>query len=79
MEGYQILGRIGEGAHGIVLKAKHIQVGRRFVGYAPQPHLRLQTGELVALKKVPLRRLEDGIPNSALRYDINDVKCWMHF
>ncbi|KAL5516172.1 hypothetical protein EMCRGX_G001446 [Ephydatia muelleri] len=50
MEGYQILGRIGEGAHGIVLKAKHIQ-----------------TGELVALKKVPLRRLEDGIPNSALR------------
>ena len=26
-----------------------------------------QTGELVALKKVPLRKLEDGIPNSALR------------
>jgi cell cycle related kinase len=26
MENYQILGRIGEGAHGIVLKAKHIQV-----------------------------------------------------
>eukprot|EP00731_Ephydatia_muelleri_P001294 Em0001g1294a len=26
-----------------------------------------KTGELVALKKVPLRRLEDGIPNSALR------------
>ena len=27
----------------------------------------LQTGELVALKKVPLRKLDDGIPNSALR------------
>ena len=27
MEQYSILGRIGEGAHGIVLKAKHIEVG----------------------------------------------------
>jgi hypothetical protein len=27
----------------------------------------LQTGEIVALKKVALRRLEDGIPNQALR------------
>lgn len=26
-----------------------------------------QTGETVALKKVALRRLEDGIPNQALR------------
>ena len=26
MENYQFLGRIGEGAHGIVLKAKHIEV-----------------------------------------------------
>ncbi|XP_065911299.1 cyclin-dependent kinase 20-like [Dysidea avara] len=50
MENYHILGRIGEGAHGIVFKAKH-----------------LQTGELVALKKVPLRKLEDGIPPAALR------------
>eukprot|EP00118_Oscarella_pearsei_P010610 m.66115 g.66115 ORF g.66115 m.66115 type:complete len:214 (+) comp35364_c0_seq15:33-674(+) len=50
MENYRILGRIGEGAHGIVTKAK-----------------RIETGELVALKKVPLRRLEDGIPNTALR------------
>ena len=30
----------------------------------------LQTGELVALKKVPLRKLDDGIPNSALRYRV---------
>ncbi|XP_040026024.1 cyclin-dependent kinase 20 isoform X2 [Gasterosteus aculeatus] len=50
MEEYSILGRIGEGAHGIVFKAKHIE-----------------TGETVALKKVALRRLEDGIPNQALR------------
>ncbi|KAG8003063.1 Cyclin-dependent kinase 20 [Nibea albiflora] len=50
MEQYSILGRIGEGAHGIVFKAKHIE-----------------TGETVALKKVALRRLEDGIPNQALR------------
>ncbi|KAK1334620.1 hypothetical protein QTO34_005627 [Cnephaeus nilssonii] len=50
MDQYCILGRIGEGAHGIVFKAKHIE-----------------TGEIVALKKVALRRLEDGIPNQALR------------
>ena len=50
MEKYVILGRIGEGAHGIVFKAKSIE-----------------TGALVALKKVALRRLEDGIPNTALR------------
>ncbi|KAF7258023.1 hypothetical protein EG68_05956 [Paragonimus skrjabini miyazakii] len=50
MEQYHILGRIGEGAHGIVMKAKHIE-----------------TDELVALKKIPLRKLVDGIPNTALR------------
>ncbi|XP_059805631.1 cyclin-dependent kinase 20 isoform X1 [Hypanus sabinus] len=50
MEQYSILGRIGEGAHGIVFKAKHVE-----------------TGETVALKKVALRKLEDGIPNQALR------------
>uniref|UniRef100_A0A6I8N395 Cyclin-dependent kinase 20 n=1 Tax=Ornithorhynchus anatinus TaxID=9258 RepID=A0A6I8N395_ORNAN len=50
MDQYSILGRIGEGAHGIVFKAKHVE-----------------TGETVALKKVALRKLEDGIPNQALR------------
>ncbi|XP_076448485.1 cyclin-dependent kinase 20-like [Babylonia areolata] len=50
MEQYSILGRIGEGAHGIVLKAKHIE-----------------SGEVVALKKVSLRNPEEGIPNTALR------------
>ncbi|XP_063552599.1 cyclin-dependent kinase 20 isoform X2 [Gorilla gorilla gorilla] len=50
MDQYCILGRIGEGAHGIVFKAKHVE-----------------TGEIVALKKVALRRLEDGFPNQALR------------
>ncbi|XP_064632586.1 cyclin-dependent kinase 20-like [Lineus longissimus] len=52
MEQYTILGRIGEGAHGIVFKAKHIE-----------------SGGVVALKKVPLdqRKLEEGIPNTALR------------
>ena len=50
MENYSILGRIGEGAHGIVFKAKKIQ-----------------SGELVALKKIALLKLEDGVPNSAIR------------
>ncbi|XP_058684586.1 erythroid transcription factor isoform X3 [Poecile atricapillus] len=50
MEQYIVLGRIGEGAHGVVFKAKH-----------------RETGELVALKKVPLRRPEDGLPPQTLR------------
>ncbi|XP_074646890.1 cyclin-dependent kinase 20-like [Tubulanus polymorphus] len=52
MEQYTILGNIGEGAHGIVFKAKHVE-----------------SGEVVALKKVPLdqRKLDEGIPNTALR------------
>ena len=50
MEKYKFLGRIGEGAHGVVFKAKLIE-----------------TGEVVALKKVSLRRIEEGIPNTALR------------
>ena len=31
MENYQILGRIGEGAHGIVLKAKHIEARKLII------------------------------------------------
>uniref|UniRef100_A0A674GN38 Cyclin-dependent kinase 20 n=1 Tax=Taeniopygia guttata TaxID=59729 RepID=A0A674GN38_TAEGU len=50
MEQYMVLGRIGEGAHGVVYRAKH-----------------RQTGELVALKKVPLRRPEEGLPLQTLR------------
>lgn len=94
MENYQILGRIGEGAHGVVLKAKHITVCHvfslsvhnlciniiaRFVDSVTidtkgetlylifKILLCAQTGELVALKKVPLKKVDDGIPNSALR------------
>ena len=50
MENYNILDRVGEGAHGVVFKAKHIQ-----------------SGEIVALKRVSLKKLEDGIPNTVLR------------
>ncbi|CAG0919776.1 unnamed protein product [Notodromas monacha] len=50
MEDYKILGRIGEGAHGLVLKAKHNS-----------------TSEVVAVKKLPIRKLEDGIPVNLLR------------
>eukprot|EP00041_Stephanoeca_diplocostata_P013624 m.240026 g.240026 ORF g.240026 m.240026 type:complete len:347 (+) comp19406_c0_seq1:354-1394(+) len=50
MDKYTIQGRIGEGAHGVVLRAK-----------------RIDTGTTVALKKIMIRRLEDGIPNNALR------------
>lgn len=50
MENYNILDKVGEGAHGVVFKAKHIQ-----------------SGEIVALKRVSLKKLEDGIPNTVLR------------
>jgi len=49
-EGFQQLGKIGEGTFGVVLRAK-----------------RIDTGEVVALKKVRLRRLEDGIPKMVMR------------
>ena len=50
MDDYLVLGRIGEGAHGIVMKGRH-----------------KSSGQVVALKKVLLKRLEDGIPETALR------------
>lgn len=50
MDQYKILGRVGEGAHGVVFKGKHIP-----------------SGDLVALKKVLLKKIEEGIPNTALR------------
>ena len=93
MEQYTIIERIGEGAHGIVLKAKHIEVAQchvtvtfviisNFIPVLLYVHfinisyikyyqlvtiILLQSGEVVALKKVPLRKLDDGIPNTALR------------
>ncbi|KAL7635079.1 UNVERIFIED_CONTAM: hypothetical protein RMT77_014064 [Armadillidium vulgare] len=50
MEAYNVIGRIGEGAHGVVVRARHVI-----------------TGQTVALKKVPLRRLDQGMPATALR------------
>ncbi|KAK8402333.1 hypothetical protein O3P69_000624 [Scylla paramamosain] len=50
MDAYTVVGRIGEGAHGVVVRARHNLTGR-----------------LVALKKVPLRRLDHGMPTTALR------------
>ncbi|KAI9145362.1 kinase-like domain-containing protein [Paraphysoderma sedebokerense] len=58
MEQYKVLSStLGEGAHGIVLKARHIQ-----------------SGNIVALKKVPLKRIEDGLPNSVFR----EIKTLQH-
>ena len=54
---HQIIKQIGEGAHGVVIKAKFIE-----------------TGEIVALKKVPLRKLEDGLPNTIIR----EIKALQH-
>ena len=50
MDQYKVIGKIGEGAHGLVLRGKH-----------------LTTGNEVALKKVLLKKVEDGIPNTVIR------------
>ncbi|XP_043241124.1 cyclin-dependent kinase 20-like [Amphibalanus amphitrite] len=50
MNNYKVVSRIGEGAHGVVLRAES-----------------LLTGDVVALKKVALKRLEDGLPLTMLR------------
>ncbi|PSN37361.1 Cyclin-dependent kinase 20 [Blattella germanica] len=50
MEQYKVTGKIGEGAHGLVLRGQH-----------------LITGQEVALKRVLLKKLEEGIPNSVIR------------
>ncbi|XP_063973425.1 cyclin-dependent kinase 20-like [Diachasmimorpha longicaudata] len=50
MDNYTITGRIGEGAHGLVLKATDNS-----------------TGKEVALKKVLLKRIDDGLPVSIIR------------
>ncbi|GFT89496.1 cyclin-dependent kinase 20 [Nephila pilipes] len=50
MDNYSVIGRIGEGAHGIVLKAKN-----------------KINDTIVALKKIPLKNLDEGIPCVTLR------------
>ena len=50
MDNYSVVGRIGEGAHGIVMKARH-----------------KCSGQTVALKKIPVKRLEDGISETTIR------------
>ncbi|GBP03905.1 Cyclin-dependent kinase 20 [Eumeta japonica] len=47
---YSVAGRIGEGAHGLVFKARHLPTGRE-----------------VALKKILIKNLDDGIPVSVMR------------
>ncbi|XP_059053349.1 cyclin-dependent kinase 20 [Achroia grisella] len=47
---YSVIGRIGEGAHGLVFKARHLSTGRE-----------------VALKKILIKNLEDGIPVNVMR------------
>ncbi|XP_075223213.1 cyclin-dependent kinase 20-like isoform X2 [Lycorma delicatula] len=60
MEQYNVEGRVGEGAHGLVLMAKHIPTGRE-----------------VALKKVLLKKVEEGIPNSVVREikSLQEIDC----
>lgn len=60
MEQYTVEGRVGEGAHGLVLMAKHNPSGRK-----------------VALKKVLLKKLDLGIPNSVIREikSLQEIDC----
>jgi cell cycle related kinase len=60
MDQYKVVGRIGEGAHGLVLRGQH-----------------RVTGKEVALKKVLLKKLEDGIPITVIREikSLQEVDC----
>lgn len=49
---YTVIGKIGEGAHGLVLKA--------YDNNSPVP-------KAVALKKILLKKIDDGIPVTVLR------------
>lgn len=55
MEQYHILGRIGEGAHGIVFKAKHIEVCYF--------SLTLYSSKIRSFKKLCLNVLLDAEPS----------------
>lgn len=59
MKRYAISGKIGEGAHGLVLKA--------YDNASPVP-------KPVALKRILMKRVDDGIPTSVLR----EVKTLQH-
>jgi len=54
MKDYEVLGSVGEGAHGIVLKAIYIP-----------------DGKFVALKKIAIKRLDEGVP----LYIIREIKA----
>jgi cell cycle related kinase len=60
MDQYKVVGRIGEGAHGLVLRGQHLLTGRE-----------------VALKKVLLKKQEDGIPITMIREikALQEVDC----
>ncbi|XP_046995885.1 cyclin-dependent kinase 20-like isoform X1 [Schistocerca americana] len=60
MKNYKIEGTIGQGAHGLVLRGRHVD-----------------TGEIVAVKKVLLKRIEDGIPVTIFREikALQEVDC----
>ncbi|XP_044729174.1 cyclin-dependent kinase 20-like [Chrysoperla carnea] len=57
MENYTIIGKIGEGAHGVVIKGRI-----------------KSTGRIVALKKIVIKNLKDGIPVNVFR----EIQCLKH-
>lgn len=50
MDNYKVLGRVGQGAHGYVLKG-----------------INKTTDKVVALKKIIIKTLDEGIPKNIMR------------
>ena len=67
MEDYLVLGRVGEGAHGIVMKCRHKISGQVIPSQLKVSKLTLCLNQVVALTKVPLKRIEDGISEATIR------------
>ena len=66
MEDYLVLGRVGEGAHGIVMKCRH-KISGQVAASLKMYFSIIPPFQVVALKKVPLKRLEDGISEATIR------------
>eukprot|EP00833_Pecoramyces_ruminatium_P015151 jgi/Orpsp1_1/1189183/evm.model.d7180000070065.1 len=65
MENYHILKKVGEGAHGYVFKAKCVK--KKYYHYQYINDNENPEMMVVALKKIPIRKLEEGLPINILR------------
>jgi len=69
MDKYHIIKKVGEGAHGTVFKARLVKNQQEVTSNNSNNNNKNKNNiqEFVALKKIPLRKLEDGLPINIVR------------